>query len=74
MRIGPEAQPARLEDRLAPREARALARARELDDQDRVLRGEPDEHDQADLREQVVVLAADRDAEHREQMHIGRSG
>ena len=30
---------------------------RELDDQDRVLRGEADEHDQADLREDVVHVA-----------------
>ena len=30
----------------------------ELDDQDRVLRREPDQHDEADLREDIVVLPA----------------
>ena len=32
----------------------------ELDDQDRVLRGEADQHDQADLREHVVHVARPR--------------
>ena len=33
---------------------------RELDDQDRVLRGQADQHDQADLREHVVHVALPR--------------
>ena len=39
---------------------------RELDDQNRVLRGEADQHDQADLREHVVdvALAHERRASH----------
>ena len=40
---------------LAMRQALVLALARELDDQDRVLGGEPDQHDEADLGEHVVV-------------------
>ena len=47
-----------------------LALARELDDQDRVLRREADQHHHADLREDVVVEAAQVHAEHRgEQAH-----
>jgi hypothetical protein len=38
----------------------------ELDDQHGVLRGEPDQHDEADLRDQVVVDPAEPDAEQRE--------
>jgi len=36
--------------RLRGRAARLLRLARELDDQDRILRCQPDEHDEADLR------------------------
>ncbi len=36
---------------------------REFDDQDGVLTREPDEHDQTDLREDVVVLAAKQHAQ-----------
>ena len=36
--------------------ALSRARLRELDDQDRVLRGEPDQHDQTDLRKDVVEI------------------
>ena len=41
-------------DRRAPGEFQL---ARELDDQDRVLRRQADQHDQADLGEDVVVAA-----------------
>ena len=39
-----------------------LALPGELDDQDRVLAGEPREHEEADLREDVVVAAGQPDA------------
>ena len=47
------------------RGAALLRLAGELDDQDGVLGGEADQHDQADLDEDVVVEAAERDAEQR---------
>ena len=37
--------------------ARGLVLTGELDDQDRVLRGERDQHDQADLRQHIIVHA-----------------
>ena len=44
--------------------------ARELDDQNRVLAREPDEHEQADLREDVVVAAREPHAgDRRQQAH-----
>ena len=42
-----------------------LGLARELDDQDRVLGGQRDQHDQPDLGEDVVVEPAQVDAGHR---------
>ena len=50
-------QAARFESGLDEAAPLPLQLARELDDQDRVLAGEADEHDQADLREDVVVAA-----------------
>ena len=42
----------------------------EFDDQDRVLRGQPDQHDEADLRQDVDVHPAHDQARHRgEQAH-----
>ena len=47
-----------------------LQLARELDDQDRVLAGQPDQHEQADLSEDVVVAAREPHAgDRREQAH-----
>ena len=47
-----------------------LALPRELDDQDRVLGGEPDQHDEADLGEDVDVHAAQQQpADRGEQAH-----
>ena len=45
----------------------------ELDDEDRVLGRQPDEHDQADLRIDVQVEVAHQHANHRAQ-HDGRRG
>ena len=42
---------------------------RELHDQDRVLAGEPHEHDQADLREDVAVAVRELDAGDGRQQH-----
>jgi len=39
--------------------------AGELDDQDRVLGGKPDQNDQADLGKDVIVAVGEPDAEHR---------
>ena len=63
----PQPQPARFDGRLDHAHALLDALARELDDQDRVLAREADQHDEADLREHVVVPAAQPDAEQREQ-------
>ena len=56
---------------------RALFLARELDDQDRVLAGETDQHHEADLREDVHVEAAQdqrRDREQQAQRHDQHDG
>ena len=66
IRIGPEAQPGRFErgrDRILALVTQHLG---ELDDQDGVLRGQPDQHDQADLREDVVHVALRRPPRHAE--------
>jgi hypothetical protein len=47
--------------------ARQFQLARELHDQDRVLRRQADQHHQPDLREDVVVAAREPHARHRSQ-------
>ena len=51
-------QPRRLDRRVPAVAALLLELLRELDDQDGVLGGEADQHDEADLGEDVVVLPA----------------
>jgi len=46
---------------------------RELDDEDRVLRGEADQHDEADLRIDVVVEMPRHEAEERAQHRHGHA-
>ena len=66
----PQPQPRRLDRRLDAVAALVLELLGELDDQDRVLGRQPDQHDEADLREDVVVLPAQDDADdRREQAH-----
>ena len=59
----PEAQAGRLERGLLERHAAIVLRLGELDDQDRVLGRQADQHDQADLHVDVVVVAHQPDAE-----------
>ncbi len=56
-------QPAGLDGRVRPVQAGVLPLPGEFDDQDGVLAGQPDQHDKADLRENIVVHAARPDAE-----------
>src|SRR5213082_2007478 len=59
-----------LDDRLEAWLALVLELLRELDDQDRVLGGEADQDDEADLREDVVVGSDQPDAgDGREETH-----
>src|SRR5438874_13118577 len=62
----PEAEPARLDCGGEAVLARLLLLLGELDDEHGVLRGEPDQRDEADLCDQVVVHAAQPRAEERE--------
>ena len=62
IRIGPQPDPAGFHRRLDDRQAPLAQLLRELDDQDRVLGGEPDQHDEPDLAEHVVGEAAQRAA------------
>ena len=65
IRIGRSLQPAGLDRRLGRRQAALLGLSRELDDQDRVLGGKADQHDEADLHQDVVVEPSDGHAEQR---------
>ena len=58
IRIGRRPDPARLDRRLDDRQAPVPQLLGELDDQDRVLRRQPDQHDQPDLAVDVVGQAA----------------
>ena len=70
IRIGRRRSRAGLDDSLQPRPALALDVARELDDQDRVLGGKSHQHHEADLGQDVDVLAHDAHADGgREQAH-----
>ncbi|KWT85151.1 hypothetical protein APY03_3954 [Variovorax sp. WDL1] len=62
-----QAQPARFHGGLERRPAGKFQLARELDDQDRVLRRQPHQHHQPDLGEHVAVAAGDPHAGHRGQ-------
>ena len=57
IRIGRKRSLAALQRRFDERLPLVDLHLRELDDQNRVLRGQTDEHDQADLREDVVHVA-----------------
>ena len=61
----PQPQPRRLDRRRPAVAAPVLELLGKLDDQDRVLGGEADEHDEAHLREDVVVLPAQHDTDDR---------
>src|SRR5881409_2673103 len=62
----PEAEPARLDGGREAVLALLLLLLGELDDEHGVLRGQPDQRDEADLRDEVVVQAAQPRAEERE--------
>src|SRR5947207_1164499 len=62
----PEAEPARLDGGREAVLALLLLLLRELDDEHGVLRGQPDQRDEADLRDEVVVQAPQPGAEERE--------
>jgi len=59
---GAQAQTGRLDRRVDDALAGVLDLPGELDDEDRVFAGEPDQNDEADLREDVVVHAPQPDA------------
>ena len=60
----------RLQGRLAPRHARFLLLLGDLDDEDRVLAGQTDQHHETDLREDVHFQPAGSRADGA-QRHIG---
>src|SRR5437870_7755939 len=62
----PEAEPARLDGGCEAVLALLLLLLGELDDEHGVLRGQPDQRDEADLRDEVVVQAPQPRAEERE--------
>ena len=68
---GTQSQPASFDRRRDDVHAAFDALACELDDQDRVLAGKPDQNDEADLRQDVVVGAGQPHAEHRRQQAHG---
>ena len=67
IRIGRKRIARRFHRRVDDRGPALLRLLGEFDDQDRVLRGQRDQHDQADLGQDVVVHAAQVHAEHRRQ-------
>ena len=64
---GPQPELRGMRHGVVPVLARVFPLLRELHDQDRVLAREPDQHDEADLRQDVVVEAAQPDAREREE-------
>jgi hypothetical protein len=59
---GAQSQAACLQHRRHRIQPFGLLGPRELDDKDRILRRQPDEHDEADLGEDVVVAPGDPDS------------
>src|SRR5262249_41998388 len=71
IRIGRKPQPGRLGRRLQSPATGLHLLSRKLNNQNRILTGKADQHDESDLRENIVVLSSRVNSDHRRQQTHG---